>query len=243
MPYFASGCSSMTAAARRCAVECRRMCSGSWLDSCSSYSPIRERQYMNRCGSIRNRRRARLPSAGLGILIESAGVPFPGELLLLAAGAWAAARHHSIVLVILFGFIGATAGADLGYFLGYRGGRPFMERFGALFRVRPEHIARSELFFARHGDKAILAARFVIGLRTWGSMLAGMAHMPFWRFQIFSALGGLGWAILIGAAGYLLGSNLDLIETIIRGIGIGGLAIVVIIIVIAVLAQRRASRP
>ncbi len=122
------------------------------------------------------------PSAGLGILIESAGVPFPGELLLLAAGAWAAARHHSIVLVILFGFIGATAGADLGYFLGYRGGRPFMERFGALFRVRPEHIARSELFFARHGDKAILAARFVIGLRTWGSMLAGMAHMPFWRF-------------------------------------------------------------
>src|SRR5258708_3014096 len=172
------------------------------------------------------------PSAGLGILIETAGVPFPGELLLLAAGAWAAARHHSIVLVILFGFIGATAGADLGYFLGYRGGRPFMERFGALFRVRPEHIARSELFFARHGDKAILAARFVIGLRTWGSMLAGMAHMPFWRFQIFSAIGGLAWAIVIGAAGYLLGSNLDLIETIIRGIGIGGLAIVPITILI-----------
>ena len=183
------------------------------------------------------------PAAGLGILIESSGVPFPGETLLLAAAAWAAARNHSIVLVILFGFLGATAGADLGYFLGYRGGRPFMERFGALFRVRPEHIARSELFFARHGDKAILAARFVIGLRTWGSMLAGMAHMPFWRFQIFSAIGGLAWAILIGAAGYLLGSNLDLIETIIRGIGIGGLAIVVIIVVIAVLAQRRASRP
>ena len=183
------------------------------------------------------------PSAGLGILIESAGVPFPGELLLLAAGAWAAARHYSIVLVILFGFIGATAGADIGYFLGYRGGRPFMERFGSLFRVRPEHIARAELFFARHGDKAILASRFVVGLRTWGSMLAGMAHMPFWRFQVFSAIGGLAWAILIGAAGYLLGSNLDLIETVIRGIGIGGLAIVVIIIVIAVLAQRRASRP
>ena len=183
------------------------------------------------------------PSAGLGILIESAGVPFPGELLLLAAGACAAARHYSIVLVILFGFIGATAGADFGYILGYQGGRPFMERFGALFRVRPEHIARAELFFARHGDKAILAARFVVGLRTWGSMLAGMAHMPFWRFQIFSAIGGLAWAIMIGAAGYLLGSNLDLIETIMRGVGIGGLAIVVIIIVIAVLAQRRASRP
>jgi len=74
------------------------------------------------------------PSAGLGILIESAGVPFPGELLLLAAGAWAAARHHSIVLVILFGFLGATAGADLGYFLGYRGGRPFMMSYTGRFQ-------------------------------------------------------------------------------------------------------------
>lgn len=183
------------------------------------------------------------PAAGLGILIESSGIPFPGETLLLAAAAWAAARHHSIVLVILFGFIGATVGADLGYYLGYRGGRPFMEKFGALFRVRPEHIARAELFFARHGDRAILAARFVLGLRTWASMLAGMAHMPFWRFQMFSAIGGLAWAILIGTAGYLLGSNLALIEAVVRGVGIGGLAIVVIVVVIAVLAQRRASRP
>lgn len=183
------------------------------------------------------------PAAGLGILIESAGVPFPGETLLLAAAAWAAARHHSLVLVILFGFVGATAGADIGYLLGYRGGRPFMERFGSWFRVRPEHIARAELFFARYGDRAILAARFVLGLRTWASMLAGMAHMPFWRFQIFSALGGLAWAVLIGVAGYLLGSNLGLIEAVVRGVGVGGLAIVVILITLAVLAQRRASRP
>src|SRR5467141_2574173 len=182
------------------------------------------------------------PAAGLGILIESAGVPFPGELLLLAAGAWAAARHHSIVLVILFGFIGATAGADLGYFLGYRGGRPFMERFGALFRIRPEHIARAEMFFARHGDKAVLTARFILGLRTWGSMLAGMAHMPFWRFQVFSALGGLAWAVAVGVAGYLLGSNLALIAAVIRDIGIGGLIVITLLVVIAVLARVRAAR-
>jgi membrane protein DedA with SNARE-associated domain len=182
------------------------------------------------------------PAAGLGILIESAGIPFPGEALLLAAGAWAAARHYSILLVILFGFLGATAGADLGYFLGHRGGRPFVERFGHLFRIRPEHIARSEMFFARHGDRAILLGRFVLGLRTWASMLAGMSHMPFWRFQLFSALGGLLWATAIGAAGYFLGSNLNLIEAVIRAIGIGGLALIAVVVVIAVVAQRRASR-
>src|SRR2546423_9631673 len=93
------------------------------------------------------------PSAGLGILIESAGVPFPGEALLLAAAAWAATRHHSLVLVILFGFLGATAGADLGYLLGHRGGRPFVERFGSIFHVRPEHLARAELFFARRSEE------------------------------------------------------------------------------------------
>lgn len=182
------------------------------------------------------------PAAGLGILVESAGVPFPGETLLLAAAAWAAARHHSIVLVILFGFLGSTAGADLGYLLGYRGGRPFVERFGSLFRIRPEHIARSEMFFARQGDKAILLARFILGLRTWGSMLAGMSRMPFWRFQLFSAIGGLLWATLIGAAGYLLGSNLGLLEAIIRDLGIGGLVVVIAIAVILVVAQRRAVR-
>ena len=100
------------------------------------------------------------PAAGLGILIESAGVPFPGEALLLAAAAWSAARNHSILLVILFGFLGAVAGADLGYYLGYRGGRPFVERFGHMFHIRPEHIARAEMFFD-YGVKLARVDRFV----------------------------------------------------------------------------------
>jgi membrane protein DedA with SNARE-associated domain len=184
------------------------------------------------------------PATGLGILIESVGVPFPGEALLLAAAAWAATRHHSIILVVLLAFLGSTAGADIGYVLGFKGGRPFVERFGSLFRVRPDHIARAELFFARHGGRAILAGRFVLGMRTWGSMLAGMSRMPFWRFQLFSAMGGLAWAIVVGAAGYLLGSNLALLEAIIRGIGFGGLIVLAMIGVILVVAQHvAASRP
>lgn len=182
------------------------------------------------------------PSAGLGILVESSGVPFPGEALLLAAAAWAAVRHHSIVLVILFGFAGATLGADIGYLLGHRGGRPFVERFGHLFRLRPEHLAQAEMFFVRHGDKAIIAARFVLGLRTWASMLAGMARMPFWRFQLFSAAGGLMWATAIGVAGYILGNNLPLLETIVRDIGIGGLTALLAIALVLLVARQRASR-
>lgn len=182
------------------------------------------------------------PAAGLGILIESAGIPFPGEALLLAAAAWAAARHHSIALVILFGFTGAVAGGNVGYYLGHRGGRPFVERFGSIFRIRPDHIARAELLFARHGDKAVLASRFVLGLRTWGSMLAGMARMPFVRFQVFNALGALGWAIVVGAAAYLLGNNLPLITAILRDTGVVGLVLLVVMVVVVLVARRLAIR-
>jgi membrane protein DedA with SNARE-associated domain len=182
------------------------------------------------------------PSAGLGILIESAGLPLPGEALLLFSAAWAAAGHHSLVIVILFGFLGANAGADLGYLLGYRGGRPFVERYSARLRIRPEQLARAELFFARYGDKAIIATRFMIGLRTWASMLAGMAHMPFWRFQLFTAIGGLMWASLVAAAGYFVGSNLALAQAIVRALGIGGTTVLLLIAVILLVAQARASR-
>jgi len=183
------------------------------------------------------------PLAGIGILVESAGVPFPGEALLLTAAAWAAARQDSILLVMLCGFFGATAGSDVGYLLGYRGGRPFVERFGHIFHIRPDHLARAELFFARHGDKAILGARFFLGLRTWNAMLAGMARMPFWRFQMFSAIGGLVWSAAIGVAGYLVGSNLPLLETIIRAMGVGGTVILVLILLVLLVARERATRP
>jgi membrane protein DedA with SNARE-associated domain len=182
------------------------------------------------------------PIAGLAVLIEGVGVPLPGTALLFGAAAWATAQHHSVLVVILIGFLATTAGADFGYYLGFKGGRPFVERFGHMFHIRPEHIALSELLFARHGDKAILAARFIPGLRTWGSMLAGMARMPFWRFQLFSAAGTLAWAAVAGGAGYLVGSNVAELESMFRGFGIGGAVFLMMLAVLLVLALQRASR-
>lgn len=182
------------------------------------------------------------PAAALGILIESSGIPFPGETMLLAAAAWAAAGHLDIRIVILFGFGGAVLGADLGYVIGRLGGRPLVERFGRLFRINPGHLARTELFFARHGAWALIASRFIVGPRTWASVLAGMAHMPFARFQVFSAAGGLAWAVLIGVAGYLLGSNWRLVETAVKYLGLGGLALVSVVAVSLVLYRRRAAQ-
>jgi membrane protein DedA with SNARE-associated domain len=165
-----------------------------------------------------------------------------GEAVVILVGAVAAARHAPLVVVIAIAFAYAVTTSDLGYYLGYRGGRPFIERFGARFRIGPEQLAGAELFFSHHGDKAVLAAPFVVGMRTWGSMLAGMSRMPFWRFQALSAAGGLAWAALVGAAGYMLGSNLPLLLAIVRAIGVGGVVFVVVIVSFLLVAQERAAR-
>jgi membrane protein DedA with SNARE-associated domain len=184
------------------------------------------------------------PAAGLGILIESAGVPFPGETMLLAVAAYAAQGRLDIRLVIVVGAVGALLGANLGYAVGYLGGRPFVERMGRLLRIGPSHFARSELFFARYGAITILFARFVIGLRTWASVMAGMSRMPFWTFQLFSAIGGLAWAIVVGTVGFTLGTNWALVQRLISYLGLGGLVVVVgLIAVVVVVRHRRGAVP
>ena len=183
------------------------------------------------------------PAAAIGILIESAGIPFPGEAMLLAVAAFAAAGHLDIRIVIAFGAAGAIAGADLGYAAGYYGGRPFVERFGRILHLNPSHLARSELFFTRHGGYAIVLGRFVVGLRTWASVLAGMARMPFWSFQLFSAIGGIAWAVVIGSIGYVLGNNWKLVERVISYLGLGGLAVLVLGVGVVLVYRRLAARP
>lgn len=183
------------------------------------------------------------PAAGLGILIESVGIPFPGETALLIVAAYAGAGHLAIEWVILAGFIGAAVGGDLGFAIGYFGGRPLVERVFDALHVRPERLAQAEQFFARHGAKAMFVARFIIGARSYGSMLAGMSRMPFGTFQIFSAAGSAVWAIAIGLLGYFLGNNLGFLEKVVRDVGLAGAVVAVVVLgVIYVLARRRGVR-
>ena len=182
------------------------------------------------------------PVAGTAILVQSAGVPFPGELVLVAATAWLTARGIPLGLLAAAAALSAIAGSDVAYLLGHRGGRPFVERFGEVFRVRPEHLARAELIFARQGSLGVLITHFVPGLRTWGSMLAGMAGMPFWRFQLLSAAGSLVWIAVVVTLGYFVGSNLAAVNSILRAIGIGGVVFIAVIVGFLVVAQERATR-
>ncbi len=181
-------------------------------------------------------------AAALGILIESTGIPFPGELTLVAVAAYAGAGHLNIVAVIVLAAAGAIAGGDLGYYIGRKGGRPFIEKLLSIFRLEVGHLAQAEMFFAHHGDKTILVGRFILGLRSWASVFAGVAHMPFGRFQLYSVLGAVPWAITWGLVGYLLGNNWPLITTVMKTVGYSGLAIVIVGVITFLVLRRRASR-
>jgi membrane protein DedA with SNARE-associated domain len=147
-----------------------------------------------------------------GVLLESAGVPLPGETILIAAGVMAQQGHLDLGDAIIFGILGAIVGDQIGYWVGREGGRPFVLRWGHYVLITPERLARAERFFARHGGKAVFLARFVAGLRVFGALVAGISRMRWLTFFFYNALGGIVWATAAVMVGYLVGGSLDLVE-------------------------------
>src|SRR3974377_2165889 len=134
----------------------------------------------------------------LTLLLENAGVPLPGETMLLFAS-FLAFQHHelNLGLVILVGTLACTLGDNLGYWIGNRGGRPFLHRYQRFFRVSDERIARGEKLFERFGPATVFFARFVFGMRMLAGPLAGVLRMNWRRFVMFNALGAALWVTVI----------------------------------------------
>ena len=164
-----------------------------------------------------------------GVMIESMGVPIPGETILIASGILVQQSKLDLGAVILFGILGAVIGDQIGYWIGRKGGRPFILRWGRYVRITPERLAGAERFFARHGGKAVFLARFVAGLRVFGALVAGVSHMKWRTFIFYNALGGAVWATAAVLVGYLLGGSLNLVE---RWMG-RATALIIILLVLA----------
>jgi membrane protein DedA with SNARE-associated domain len=131
----------------------------------------------------------------IGMFLENTGVPVPGETMLLAGAALS--RYGSLKLswVILAAIAGATLGDNLGFFIGRRGGRALVERYGALLGMTPARLAQFDRFFDQHGAKTVFVARFISGLRVFGAILAGASRLTWSRFLVFNALGAIVWAV------------------------------------------------
>jgi membrane protein DedA with SNARE-associated domain/membrane-associated phospholipid phosphatase len=147
-----------------------------------------------------------------GVMLESTGVPLPGETILIASGVLVQRGHLDLGYVIVFGILGAVIGDQIGYWVGREGGRPFVLRWGRYVFITPERLGRAEAFFERHGGKAVFLARFFSGLRVFGALVAGISRMRWWTFILYNALGGAVWATAVVLLGYFLGSSIGLVE-------------------------------
>lgn len=175
------------------------------------------------------------------VAIESLGVPFPGETMLITAAAYAGAGHLKIEWVILAAALGAIGGDNTGYLLGRIGGRPLALRFGKYVHVDASKLAVAERFFQRHGDKTVFLGRFVALLRTWAAFLAGLNRMHWIKFLIFNAAGGITWSILYGILAFELGKNLPLLHRVVSALGIAGILLAVLAAVAIFILHRRAG--
>ena len=139
------------------------------------------------------------------VAAETAGALVPGETALIVAGALASRGGLSLPLVIAAGAAGAIVGDTIGFVIGGRGVRWLLTSGGPWSRRRAHLVAEGERFFARHGPKAVLLARWVPGLRLVGAWFAGSSGMRWRVFALWNAAGGIAWAASVGGGAYLLG--------------------------------------
>jgi membrane protein DedA with SNARE-associated domain len=139
------------------------------------------------------------------VMLESGGVPLPGETALIAAGIFASRGDLPIAGVIAVAAAGAIVGDNLGYWVGRTGGRKLLERLGPLARWSERVLPWSERFFHRHGSKTVFLGRFFAVLRVTAAWMAGVSRMPWWRFLAWNAAGGICWALLVGLLSFYFG--------------------------------------
>ena len=176
------------------------------------------------------------------LLLENAGLPLPGETTLLFASFLAySERELHVGYIILTGILACTVGDNLGYLIGYRGGRPLLERYQRIFRIRPKTIARGERLFNRYGAVTIFFARFLFGMRIIAGPMAGVLRMPWKKFLLFNFLGASVWVTVISVIGYVFGSQWDFVIALIKRMNIVVLAVVAVLI-LALWWRRRQRR-
>jgi membrane protein DedA with SNARE-associated domain len=149
-------------------------------------------------------------AVAVALLLENAGLPVPGETVLLLASFLAySERDLRLAWIVAMGTVAATIGDNLGYAIGQYRGRRLLERYRRSRVVSDAAVQRGEALFASYGAATILFARFVFGMRVIAGPLAGALRMPWKKFAVFNFLGAALWVSVISIVGYGFGSRWD----------------------------------
>jgi membrane protein DedA with SNARE-associated domain len=142
------------------------------------------------------------------VALESAGVPLPGETILVAAALVATTNQIDIAIIVAAAATGAIVGDGIGYTIGRRFGTPFLRKYGRYIRLDDNRLLIGRYLFFRYGNAVVFLGRFVAVLRMFAALLAGANSMPAGRFFFFNVTGGLCWACLFGFGAYAIGTEM-----------------------------------
>jgi membrane protein DedA with SNARE-associated domain len=181
-------------------------------------------------------------AVAVALLLENAGIPVPGETVLLLASFLAFSQHElSLLWIIVVGTVAATLGDNLGFALGHYGGRPVLARYQAFFRIKDATVTRGETLFARFGAVTVFLARFLFGLRIIAGPMAGVLRMHWRKFLVFNFLGALTWVTAISTVGYFFGQHWGRLERDIKRFDVVAAIVAVVALAIWWWRSRRES--
>jgi membrane protein DedA with SNARE-associated domain len=149
---------------------------------------------------------AGLPAVFVLMVLESACIPVPSEAIMLFAGFSVSKGDLTLFGIVAAGVLGNIVGSWLAYAAGYYGRLELLERHH-VFHINPKHLAWTERWFQRHGAPTVFFSRMVPIVRTFISLPAGVARMPFWRFTLLTAAGCIPWVLMLALVGRAVGDN------------------------------------
>jgi membrane protein DedA with SNARE-associated domain len=173
------------------------------------------------------------------MLLESACIPIPSEATMLFAGFNVSEGEYSLIAVTIAGTLGNLVGSWIAYAVGYYGRIDVLEKHGRKLHIKPSHLEWADRWFQRHGDATVFFARLLPVIRTFISLPAGVARMPFWRFTIFTVAGCLPWVFLLAFIGQQVGANWEKWKDDLHYVDYAVVAMVVFGIVLLIVRNRR----
>jgi membrane protein DedA with SNARE-associated domain len=141
------------------------------------------------------------------MLLESACIPIPSEATMLFAGFNVAEGEYSLFAITVVGSVANLVGSWVAYWVGRAGRVDVLEKHGKKLHIRKSHLETADRWFARHGDATVFFTRMLPIIRTFISLPAGVARMPFWRFSVLTFAGCVPWVLMLGFIGQQAGEN------------------------------------
>ncbi len=180
-----------------------------------------------------------LPGVFLLMVLESACIPIPSEATMLFTGFNVSKGHYSLFSAVAVGSVANLVGSWIAYAVGYFGRVDILEKHGRKVGIRMHHLEIADRWFERHGDATVFFARMLPIVRTFISLPAGVARMPFWRFSALTLAGCVPWVLLLTFIGKQAGDNWDKWKDNLHYVDYAVAALIVAGIVYLVLRRRR----